>query len=195
MIFDMKRDTLRFKHSLAAAALALSFPVAAFAQGDGDGARDIDGLFADLRDPGLERWEPVENEIWQHWSQSGSPTADLLLQRGRDALEAEAPEIAVEHLTALIAFAPDFAEGYNARATAFYQMDMLGPALADIRRTLALNPRHFAALTGLARILEQLGQERDALSAYRAVAAIHPHRPDIKDGIERLEQALGDTAL
>jgi tetratricopeptide (TPR) repeat protein len=156
---------------------------------------DVDALFERLSDPTLERWQQVETQIWQHWAQSGSPTGDLLLDRAREALEAEAPEIAVEHLTALIGHAPEFAEAYNARATAFYQMQMFGPALADIETALALNPRHFGALTGLAQILEQLGQDRDALSAYRAVAAIHPHRPDVRDGIERLEQVLGDTAL
>ena len=156
---------------------------------------DLDSLFAKLRQPDLENWKQVENRIWEQWSQSGSPTADLLLDRAREALEAGEPGVAVEHLGALIDHAPDFAEAYNARATAFYQMDMYGPALADIRRTLSRNPRHFGALTGLATILEQTGRQRAALSAYRAVAAIHPHRPNVADAIARLERELGDTTL
>lgn len=156
---------------------------------------DLDTLFAELRAAGAEDYEPVEARIWKRWTQTASPTADLLFDRAREALEAEDPQIAIEHLTALIAHAPGFAEAYNARATAYYAMELFGPAMADIRRTLALNPRHFGALGGLGQILEQLGRDHDALSAYRAAAAIHPHRTDILDGIDRLEKALGGATL
>ena len=63
------------------------------------------------------------------------------------------PSLAIEHFTALIDHAPDFAEGYNARATAFFQTGQFGQSLADIQQTLALNPRHFGAISGLALIL------------------------------------------
>lgn len=104
-------------------------------------------------------------------------------------------DTAIEHFSALIDHAPGFAEGYNARATAYFEADRLGLSLRDVEMTLALNPRHFGALTGLALILEQVGDPEDALAAYRMVNAIHPHRPDIKDAIERLETSLGGTAL
>ncbi|MCA8882859.1 MAG: tetratricopeptide repeat protein [Rhodobacteraceae bacterium] len=155
----------------------------------------MDDLFVQLHQPDLENWQPVEDEIWVLWSQSGSASADLLLERGRRALNEQDPETAIEHLSALIDHAPNFAEGYNARATAYFELQRLGLSLHDVEATLALNPRHFGALTGLALILEQLGDSRRALSAYRAVNAIHPHRPDVKDAIERLEASLSDTAL
>ncbi|TDL91256.1 tetratricopeptide repeat protein [Meridianimarinicoccus aquatilis] len=152
-------------------------------------------LLDKLRDPDLTNWEEVEQSIWQRWSESGSPTADLLLERGRKAMESEDWPLAIDHLTALIDHVPDFAEGYNARATAYYQADLLGPAMNDIEATLALNPDHFGALMGLGLILEKVGLDEGALSAYRAVAAIHPHRPNLKDAIERLERNLGDATL
>ncbi len=155
----------------------------------------LDELYAELADPGLKAWEQVEQKIWSEWSQSGSPAMDLLLDRGRDALEAGDWDAAIEHLTALTDHAPDFAEGWNARATAYFQAGKYGPSLADIRRTLALEPRHFGAISGLALILEELGYPKDALKAYREVLAIHPNRPNLKEAIERLEEEVGGTAL
>ncbi|MEM8554360.1 MAG: tetratricopeptide repeat protein [Pseudomonadota bacterium] len=157
--------------------------------------QELDDLFAELQQPDLATWENVETQIWLEWSKSGSAAMDMLLQRGRDAIEAEDYETAVEHLSALIDHAPQFAEGYNARATAYYHLERFGQSIADIQQTLALNPRHFGALAGLASMLEQLGRDRDALSIYRAAHAIHPHRPNVEDSIERLEKELNDIAL
>ncbi|MEM1129373.1 MAG: hypothetical protein AAGH83_02525 [Pseudomonadota bacterium] len=156
---------------------------------------DLDELYSQLRDPDTRDWESVEDQIWSEWSKSGSPSFDLLLERGREALEAGDTDAAIEHLTALTDHAPDFAEGWNARATAYFNAEMYGPSLSDIERTLALNPNHFAAVAGMAMILDDIGYPRDALSAYRAAAAIHPHRPDIKDAMERLEQELAGQDL
>ena len=120
---------------------------------------------------------------------------DLLLSRGRAAMSAGDNQAAIEHFSALIDHAPEFAEAYNARATAFYQADMYGPSLQDIRTVLAMNPRHFGALSGLALILEELGEQEEALDAYRAIEAIHPNRENLKDAIDRLEKAVGGVTL
>ena len=107
---------------------------------------------------------------------------DLLLQRGREALEAGDIDRAIEHFSALIDHAPDFAEGYNARATAYFQKGLYGPSLEDIEQTLARNPRHFGALSGLALILEELGIKDGALAAYRAVEEMYPAREGLGSG-------------
>ncbi len=120
---------------------------------------------------------------------------DLLLERGRDAMAAGALDEAIEHLTALTDHAPEFAEGWNARATAYFQAGLFGPSVDDIQRTLALNPRHFGALSGLGMILEQLDYPERALEAYREVQAIHPHSRGIEDKILRLEEKVGGTSL
>ncbi|SFR55138.1 tetratricopeptide repeat protein [Litoreibacter janthinus] len=150
----------------------------------------LDDLYAELAQPDIKDWEGVERKIWKEWSRSGSASMDLLLSRGRKAMEQGDFAKAIDHLTALTDHAPDFAEGWNARATAFFNADEFGLSIVDIQRALALNPRHFGALQGLGRILEELEREEDALAAYQAAAAIHPHREGLKEAIERLERKV-----
>jgi tetratricopeptide (TPR) repeat protein len=155
-------------------------------------AAKLDGLFDRLKTAGAEEAGRIETEIWIEWSKSGSPAMDLLLQRGRDALEMGETGAAIEHFTAIIDHAPDFAEGWNARATAYYMAGEFGPSIADIARTLALNPRHFGALSGLGAILEASDRPERALEVYKAALAIHPHLEGVPEAIERLEtQAKG----
>lgn len=193
-IYDwhMTRPSAVFKFLFAAIVCSVtSLGVA----GAGPESERLEDLFAELQAPDLPNWEAVETQIWEEWSKSGSPAMDLLLDRGRKAMEAGDVEAAIEHFSALTDHAPEFAEGWNARATAFYQAEEFGLSMADIERTLALNPRHFGALTGLAAILEQLGQPEAALNAYKAARSIHPHRPDVEEAINRLERDLGGVTL
>lgn len=147
----------------------------------------MEELFERLQLATPETYEPIEEEIWQEWSKSGSPAMDLLLKRGRDALEAEEYDVAIEHFTALTDHAPDFAEGWHSRATAYYSAGLYGPSLDDLERVLAINPKHFGAMVGLATIFEELGYDREALEVYQAVKQLHPHRPNVNDAIRRLE--------
>lgn len=159
------------------------------------GEAELDALFERLAQDELPDWEEVEQEIWEEWSASGSPTIDLLLERGRDAMNDGDMKAAVEHFTALIDHAPEFAEGWNARATAFFGLEEYGLSISDIRQTLVLNPRHFGAMQGLGRILEELEDPENALKAYQAAAALHPHRPGLKESIERVEQIVSGQTL
>lgn len=120
---------------------------------------------------------------------------DLLLQRGRSAMEGGQLDAAVEHFTALIDHAPEFAEGYNARATAYFQSGDLGPSVADIARTLELNPRHFGALSGLGMVYEIIGRPEMALQAFEAAQAVNPHLPEVNASIERLRSDLSGQDL
>ena len=155
----------------------------------------LDDLFAKLLTADAQTSERLEQDIWREWAKSGSPAMDLLLQRGRDALAAGDTDAAIEHLTALIDHAPDFAEGYNARATAYFQAGELGPSVNDIARVLTLNPRHFGALAGLGMIFEQLEKPEKALEVYRAALAIHPHLTGVLESIKRLEAAAAGQEL
>ncbi len=163
--------------------------------GAGAETPEVEALLDRLKAPEAADWQTVEAEVWRLWSQSGSAAMDLLLQRGREAMEAGDIPAAIEHLTALTDHAPDFAEGFNARATAYFQAGQYGPSLADIERTLALNPNHFGALSGLGLILEELGRTEQALEAWRMAHAIHPHSPGINQAIERLEKQVSGTDL
>lgn len=155
----------------------------------------LDSLFTELQDPANEDWEATEEKIWKEWSRSGSRAMDLLLERGRSAMAAGDYEVAVEHLSALIDHAPDFAEGWNARATAFYLMNQYGLSMADIQQTLALNPRHFGAMSGMGAILEGTGRLKDALTVYTRALEIHPHQPGVIEAVERLSAEVGGTTL
>lgn len=150
----------------------------------------LDDLFGRLKSADPAAAARIEREIQIEWAKSGSAAMDLLLQRGRDAMEAGDFPAAIEHLTALTDHAPDFAEGWNALATAYYNAGQFGPSIDGIARTLSLNPRHFGALSGLGIIFEELEQPEKALEAYQAALAIHPHLASIKEAIERLETEL-----
>ncbi|MEL6169336.1 MAG: hypothetical protein AAFR35_11635 [Pseudomonadota bacterium] len=186
----MRNALAKLKTALAAVAIALTTSTPVLAQN-----YDLDPLFDALRTAEGPAAEEIEARIWAEWSKSGSSAMDLLLERGRDALNAGNTNLAIEHFTALIDHAPDFAEAYNARATAYFQADLYGPSIEDIRQTLVRNPRHFGALSGLAAILEELGYDETALEASRAVEAIHPNRAGLREAIERLEQAVEGEAL
>ncbi len=172
--------------------------IAVFTVLSGPGAAqdlDVEQLLADLANPETENWESVERQIRTEWSKSGSAAMDLLYQRGQKALEEEDFEAAIEHLTALTDHAPEFAEGWNARATAYFQKKLYGPAMQDLQRALALNPRHFGAITGVAVILQDTGFEKEALEAWREVFALHPHRPEMIEAMDALEAKVAGQTL
>lgn len=137
----------------------------------------------------------LAREIIERWSHSGSPAMDLLLTRGRSAIGAEDWPRAIAHLTALTDHAPDFAEGWNERATAFFLMEQYGPAIADIEQVLILEPRHFGALAGLGIMLEQLGEQENALMAFRAALEVYPAEENVRAAVARLERETGERAL
>lgn len=178
-------------NSIVAAAMTvcLAFPPAA-ARAD-----TLDDLFAQLADPGTANWQTVERDIEIQLSLSGSASADLLLRRGEAALEAQDYAAAIDHLTALTDHAPEFAEGWNARAAAYVLAGLYGPAMADLRQVLVLEPRHFGALAGLGALLEEVGRPEAALAAFRAALAIHPHRPELQSAVARLARSTGGTSL
>jgi tetratricopeptide (TPR) repeat protein len=178
----MKRWASFLNALLAAALTILVSLTAAWAE-----TAKLDDLFTRLATADEGEAGRIEQEIWIEWSKSGSAAMDLLLQRGRDAMEAGDLVTAVDHFTALIDHAPDFAEGYNARATAYFQEGQFGPSVADIAKTLSLNPRHFGAMAGFGMILEQTNQPDRALEVYNAALAIHPHLAGVLEAVERIK--------
>lgn len=176
----------------AVTAFAVSLTIqAGFAAEDSE----LEALFEGLKSADPAAAQQIEARIYEIWSQSGSPSMDLLLERGREALNEGDTKLAIEHFTALVDHAPDFAEGYNGRATAYFQNGQFGPSLEDIRMTLALNPRHFGAMSGLALILEELGRPEDSLAAWREVQKINPSREGLDAAIDRLERQTEGESL
>lgn len=179
---------------IAMACYATSVPVAAQVL-EGDVDQLLNRLSTLTPEHDAAEAARLAREIQERWTHSGSATIDLLLQRGLRAMEAEDYPRAVAHLTALTDHAPEFAEGWNQRATAFFLMDRYGPAIADIEQVLILEPRHFGALAGLGIMLEQLGDEEGALDALRAAQAVHPAEENVNAAVERLEQMTGGRTL
>jgi len=156
---------------------------------------NLDDLYELLRSDGLEDYEAVETKIQEEWSKSGSPSMDLLLERGVAALEAGDTEAAIEHLTALTDHAPDFAEGWSTLATAYFAEGLYGPAVDGLEHALVLNPRHFDALSGLGIIFREVGLKRQALAAFRAAHELTPHRVELIDAIHELEVEVEGSLL
>ena len=184
------------KHLAVLATAALPLAGAGLAAAQDAGAEErIATLLAELAEPDRPDWERVEAEIIRLWARSGSDAMDLLLRRGNEAMENEDYDLALEHLGALVDHAPDFAEGWNARATAYFLLGEYPLSIADIERALSLNPNHFGALAGLGYMFDQMGDPEMALEALRAARALNPNREDLGRTIERLERQVGVAEL
>ena len=155
----------------------------------------LDELFIQLKESDPEDYHEIEREIVEIWTHSGSAAMDLLLKRGHDAIAEQDFPKAIEHLSALIDHAPDFAEGWNARATVYYLTDEYALSIADIRQVLVLNPRHFGALNGLGIILEDIGNPEAAYKAYRMAFEIHPYLENVNEALSALGQVIDGVAL
>ncbi len=132
----------------------------------------------------------IAHLIWGIWSASGSDTTDLLFRRGTKALASGDLVNALTRFTAVIEIDPDFAEGWNKRATVLFMMGDLEGSIADVRRTLALEPRHFGALSGLGMIYTAQEKHKEAIAAFRRALAANPHLPGARESIKRLKVIL-----
>jgi tetratricopeptide (TPR) repeat protein len=146
-------------------------------------------LLQQLREAPATEAARLDRELGLVWGRSGSASMDLLLKRGREALEAENNQVAIEHLTALTDHAPDFAEGWHARATAYYRVGLYGPALDDLQRALTLNPNNYNAIFGLGVMMQEFGELSLAQEAFEQVLALHPHHENAKTAMEQLRQS------
>lgn len=128
--------------------------------------------------------------LWEIWCASGIPEIDQLLRRGTEAM-GRGDLLAAEALfTDLIRRAPDFAEGWNKRATVRYLGDNHAAAIADCEETLARNPHHFGALSGQGLCHMALGQHKEAAHLFRRTLAVYPHLDVAR---RNLAAALGEV--
>lgn len=157
----------------------------------GDRTYSLDTLFDALKvAPDAESAKAIEDRIWGLWSFSGSDTCNLLMGRVKAATDDKDYDVALKLLDAVIEIKPDYAEAWNRRATVDYLKNDYAQALADLREVLAREPRHFGALSGLGMILQELGDDKHALEAYRKALAIDPHLEHVGDAVKTLSEKV-----
>jgi predicted Zn-dependent protease len=157
----------------------------------GDAKINIDKLFEALKiAPTDESAKYVENRIWALWLAAGGDTSNLLMGRVKTAMEKKEFDVALKLLGAIIDLKPDYVEAWNRRATIYFNTKDYGSAIADIREVLVREPRHFGALAGLGTIMQELGDDKAALEAYRRALALHPKLDKIPDIVKKLTEKV-----
>lgn len=135
----------------------------------------LNDLYARLKREGnAEAATQIAGEIRAALTESDSPTIDLLMDRAAGAIAAGQNGAAFDYLDQVTVLRPDYAEGFNLRATLHYALGNNRKSVSDIRRTLAIEPRHLGALSGLAGILTLEGRDEAALKIWEAYLALYP---------------------
>ncbi len=137
----------------------------------------------------------AERQIWQIWIEHNNPEIARLMREGIAAMSEDDEDAALDAFDAVVKYDKNFAEGWNKRATVEFAMGDFDASIADIERTLALEPRHFGALSGLGQIYLSLGRKDLALKAFRAALAIDPHLDSLRATVEELEKSVKGTPL
>lgn len=183
--------------SLRVVAFALGFVVAMATAAAAD-QKDprLDKLFEQLKSaPNTEVSQPVEEQIWEIWLQSGDQNVDALMEIGISAMNDSNYDRAYTAFSRVVDQAPGFAEGWNKRATVLYLMGRYEDSIKDIDKTLALEPRHFGALSGLGLCNAQLKKEKEALDAFEKALAINPNMPAIRLDAEEMKKQLSNKSI
>jgi tetratricopeptide (TPR) repeat protein len=143
----------------------------------------LDALFQRLAAcPGAEAVE-TEERIWQVWMDHPHRAAAAVLETATRDIAARRYDIAETRLTRLLRSAPDFAEAWHKRATLYYLLSRDEECLADIRRTLELEPRHFCAMLHFGELLLAAGATDAGRFAFRAALSLHPNLPRAREGL------------
>jgi tetratricopeptide (TPR) repeat protein len=204
----------RILTALGLAAMLAALPVGGFAQGQphdepnpskrkppeaparlpkvpADRTKGLDFLFGALKAaPDEDSAKAVEARIWAIWLQTPSDTAALLMMRAKAATDAQQLDLAVKLLDAVIKLRPDYVEAWNRRATLYYLQNDYARSLTDIQQVLAREPRHFAALAGLGMIMQDLGDDKRALEAFRKALAVNPHLEKVPELVKQLSEKV-----
>ncbi|TPJ78498.1 hypothetical protein [Mesorhizobium sp. B2-6-2] len=156
----------------------------------------LDQLFAELkRERNEKAAERIAGRIWNEWNQSGSASIDLMMRWAQKATEDQKFDVALDFLDQVVTLQPDYAEGWNRRATVHFMMKNYGKSMADIDRTLELEPRHFGALSGLAQIMAETGHKQSALEAWQKVLAIYPMMRSAQNQVSTLSEELAGEGI
>jgi tetratricopeptide (TPR) repeat protein len=178
--------------AVLASAVVLAHGIASAGQ---DNPR-LDKLFDTLKSTDSdEEAQRTEAEIWRVWIAHKNPEIEKLMRRGMAAFNEDDQEGALEAFNGVVQSDKSFAEGWNKRATVEYAMGDFEASIADIERTLALEPRHFGALSGLGQIYLAMEKKALALKAFEAALKIDPHLSGVRENVEELRKELQGSPI
>ena len=155
---------------------------------------------ADQNDPALDRLferlaittseeeaSNITREIWQRWTANDDPAVSQLMQTGIRALNYSTYRKALQSFDRVIKMAPEFAEGWNKRASLYYHIREYQRSIDDIKETLQLEPRHFGAWSGLGLVSVAQENYSGALTAFKKALSINPHMSNIRRYVQKLD--------
>jgi tetratricopeptide (TPR) repeat protein len=162
----------------------------------GERNRNIDFLFGALKvAPDDASAKAVEDRIWAVWFSAGNETTNLLMSRAKKATDDHDYDLAVRMLSSIIEIMPDFTEAWNRRATVYFLQKDYTNSIADIAKVLAREPRHFGALSGLGLIMQEVGDEKHALEAYRKALDVYPRLKGMDEKVKTLMEKVEGRKL
>ncbi len=156
----------------------------------------LDTLFSELkRERNEKSAERIAARIGESWARSDSASIDLMMLWSQQAMDSRKFDVALDFLDQVVTLAPQFAEGWNRRATVHYMMQNYAMSMADINQTLALEPRHFGALSGLGQIMKNTGNKQRALQAWQQVLDIYPMMRSAQSEVATLSEELSGEGI
>ena len=163
---------------------------AALTLADAGTMADAPALLAALRDPDARVRVLAERALWEVWSRSGTEEVDDLLRAGIVEMQHGQLEASLDTFSEVIRRQPDFAEGWNKRATVYYLVGEYRKSAADCDEVLERNPAHFGALSGYGMIWLRLDEPARALERFEQALAVNPNLDSVRETIEGLRALL-----
>ena len=151
---------------------------------------DAPALLQALRDGDEIVRALAESSLWRVWSRPGDPEIDALFERGVEQMQRGAALAAIQTFTAVIEKRPDFAEGWNKRATLYYLVGEYDKSLRDCDEVMKRNPGHFGALAGYGQIYLQLDRPERALEYFQHALAVNPNMPSVEAAVAELKRLI-----
>ena len=186
MLLNNKMPRFFFKYSIILS-LVIIFSISPTIAGQND--TRLNNLFERLRvTQDLAEARGIEGTIWEIWTESENANVNRAMLIGIASMHAGQLGTALNKFNEVIQLAPDFAEGWNKRATIFYLMKKFDWSVNDIAQTLKLEPRHFGALSGLGLINQAIGQNKAAIKAFEHALDLNPHLPGLKEKVTKMKK-------
>jgi tetratricopeptide (TPR) repeat protein len=140
--------------------------------------------------PDAEAAAPIMEAIQRIWRLSGSDTVDLLMARAERFTKEDDLDLAQKIIDAAVDMAPDQAEAWDLRAKINFLKKDYDAAIADLKRALDRDPRHYDAMSDLGVVYEAMGSKKEALEAYRKALAVNPYLSEPKRAVEELRREI-----